>query len=137
MTVRAGGILKPLQRPWLWLGLWWMAVALVVVLSLVPPPMSMPVPPHGDKIEHLLAYAALSASLVQLVRQGPALVLGGAGLVLLGLALEWAQASLTTTRQAEAADALANTLGVGLGLLSVWSPWRDALLRLDRRLARR
>ncbi len=133
--MRDGGILKPLRRPRAWLGLWWLAVASVVVLSLVPPP-PMPMPQHGDKIEHLLAYAALSAGLVQLLRPGRALMLGCLGLVLLGLVLEWAQGSLTATRKAEAADALANALGVVLGLLSAWSPWRDALLRLDRRMAR-
>jgi hypothetical protein len=30
-------------------------------------------------------------------------------------------------------DALANTLGVTAGLLTVLAPWRDALLRMDRR----
>ena len=50
------GSVKALRWPWLWLGLWWLAVLVVVVLSLVPPP-PMDMPKHGDKFEHLLAYA--------------------------------------------------------------------------------
>ncbi|WP_374012512.1 VanZ family protein [Pseudoxanthomonas koreensis] len=127
------GVLKPLRRPLLWLGLWLLAVALVVVLSLVPPPQ-MPMPQHGDKVEHLLAYAVLAAGLVQVLVPGRTLVLAGAGLVLLGVALEWMQGSFTATRQPDIADAVANTVGVILGLLSAVSPWRDALLRLERRI---
>ncbi|KAF1685187.1 hypothetical protein B1992_13060 [Pseudoxanthomonas broegbernensis] len=129
------GTLKPFRRPGLWLGLWCAAVALVVVLSLVPPP-PLPLPRHGDKLEHLLAYALLSAAAVQVLAGRWRLLVAGAGLALLGMALEWAQGALTVTRQADMADAVANALGVGLGLLTALSPWRDALLRLERRLAR-
>jgi VanZ family protein len=120
------GALKPLRRPWLWAGLWWLAVAVVVVLSLVPPP-PMELPRHGDKIEHLLAYAALAAAAVQVWRPGRPLLLVGLGLVLMGVLLEFAQGALTATRQADPADALANALGVLLGLLTVFTPWRDLL----------
>ena len=60
------GALKPLRRAWLWAGLWWLAVAVVVVLSLVPPP-PMELPRHGDKAEHLLAYALLAAAAEEVV----------------------------------------------------------------------
>ncbi|KAF1697138.1 VanZ family protein [Pseudoxanthomonas koreensis] len=122
------GALKPLRKPWLWAGLWWLAVALVVVLSLVPPP-PMELPRHGDKVEHLLAYALLAAAAVQVWRPGRPLLLAGLGLVLMGVLLEFAQGALTATRQADPADALANTLGVLLGLLTVLTPWRDLLPR--------
>ncbi|AKC86522.1 hypothetical protein [Pseudoxanthomonas suwonensis] len=123
------GALKPLRRPRLWLGLWWLAVLAVVVLSLTPPP-AMELPRHGDKLEHLLAYALLAAAAVQLFRPGRRLLAIGAGLVLMGVALEFAQGALTATRQADPADALANTVGVALGLLTALTPWRDALSRL-------
>lgn len=122
------GALKPLRRPWLWAGLWWLAVAIVVVLSLVPPP-PMELPRHGDKVEHLLAYAALAAAAVQVWRPGRPLLLAGLGLVLMGVLLEFAQGALTATRQADPADALANTLGVALGMLTALTPWRDLLPR--------
>ena len=123
------GAVKPLRWPWLWLGLWWLAVLAVVVLSLVPPPPMGDLPKHGDKLEHLLAYGVLAAAAVQVWRAGRPLLLAGLGLVLMGVLLEFAQGALTTTRQADPFDALANTLGVGLGLLMVFTPWRDLLPR--------
>ena len=125
-AARRAGALKPLRRPWLWAGLWWLAVLVVVVLSLVPPP-PMELPRHGDKVEHLLAYALLAAAAVQVWRPGRPLLLAGLGLVLMGVLLEFAQGALTATRQADPLDALANTLGVTLGLLTVFTPWRDLL----------
>ena len=122
------GAAKSLRRPRLWLGLWWLAVLAVVVLSLVPPP-AMELPRHGDKVEHLLAYAALAAAAVQVWRPGRPLLLAGLGLVLMGVLLEFAQGALTATRQADPFDALANTLGVGLGLLTVFTPFSDLLPR--------
>ena len=121
------GSVKALRWPWLWLGLWWLAVLAVVVLSLVPPP-PMELPRHGDKVEHLLAYALLAAGAVQVFRRGAPLWLAGLGLVLLGIGLELAQGAFTATRMADPADALANAAGVALGLLTVRTPWRDALL---------
>lgn len=122
------GAAKPLRRPWLWLGLWWLAVGVVLVLSLVPPP-AMELPRHGDKVEHLLAYAVLAAAAVQVWRPGRPLLLAGLGLVLMGVLLEFAQGALTATRQADPFDALANTLGVGLGLLTAFTPFSDLLPR--------
>ena len=119
---------KPFRSPWPWLGLWWLAVLVVVLFSLTPPP-PLELPRHGDKVEHLLAYAALAAAAVQVFRRGVPLLAAWAGLVLLGIALEAAQGALTTTRMADPADALANALGVGLGMLTALLPVRDALLR--------
>ena len=118
---------KPFRRPWLWRGLWWLAVLAVVVASLSPPP-PVELPRHGDKVEHLLAYTLLAAGAVQVFRRGAPLWLAGLGLVLLGIGLELAQGAFTATRMADPADALANTAGVALGLLTVRTPWRDALL---------
>ena len=131
-AARRAGALKPLQRPWLWAGLWWLAVLVVVVLSLVPPP-PMELPRHGDKVEHLLAYALLAAAAVQVWRPGRPLLLAGLGLVLMGVLLEFAQGGLTATRQADPFDALANTVGVLLGLATAATPLRDVLLRWSGR----
>ena len=48
------GVVKPLRRPWLWLGLWIGAIIGVVVLSLAPPPQ-MDLPSGADKVEHFIA----------------------------------------------------------------------------------
>ena len=124
---------KPLRRPRLWLRLWWLAIAIVIVVSLVPPP-PLPAPPLGsDKLAHFLAYFALATSAVQLFATPAALLRTGVGLVLLGIALEGAQYLLTSTRMMDPADALANTLGVLVGMAIALTPMRDLLLRFDSR----
>jgi VanZ family protein len=130
------GALKPFARPQRWLGAWWTMIALVIVGSLLPALLLPNLPPGSDKIEHLLGYAILSASAVQLFAGKRAVALAAIGLVLLGVGIEVAQDALTTTREMDAKDALANTLGVILGMASAMTPMRDAWLRAERRLAR-
>jgi len=122
--------LKPFRRPWLWLGAWGAAVLAVVVLSLIPPP-PVPLPRHGDKLEHLLAYAALAAGAVQLFAGRARLLAIGLALAALGVALEFAQGAFTATRMADPADALANALGVAAGLATALGRGRDLLLRFE------
>lgn len=129
---RFGRSFKPLRRPVLWGGLWIVAIAAVVVLSLAP---SVPMPdvPDGDKLGHFLAYFTLAAAAVQLYARWPALLGAGVGLVLLGIGLEYAQGALTQTRMQDPADAFANTLGVIVGLSTRLTPLRDVLLQFDTR----
>jgi VanZ family protein len=124
--------LKPFRRPRLWLGAWWGGIALVVLLSLAPAFLLPQVPEGGDKAEHFLAYFVLAAAAVQLFHRR-ALLGAGAGLVALGIALEIAQALLTSTRQMDVHDAFANTLGVLAGLATALARGRDLLLHYDRR----
>lgn len=125
--------LKPLRHPRLWLGAWIAALVATVAVSLLPVFLLPAVPPGGDKLEHLGGYALLAAAAVQLFAGWRALARAGLGLVALGIALEIAQGVFTTTRQMDPADALANTLGVAIGIATVLTPVRDLLLRLDRR----
>jgi len=131
--LKRASALKPFQYPRLWLGLWLVAVAVVIVLSLVNLSGLPPVPEGGDKVEHFIAYALLSASAVQLFATRRACMVVALLLVVLGIGLEFAQGALTTTRMADPRDALANTLGVVAGLLTVFMPLRHALQRLDAR----
>lgn len=128
-----GPALKPLRRPRLWLALWWIAILVVVVCSLLPAFLLPEVPSGGDKVEHFTAYFLLAAAAVQLFAARRALVGAGVGLVALGVAMEIAQGLLTTTRQMDVHDALANSMGVAGGLLTLATPWRDVLLAWDRR----
>ena len=121
--------LKPLRHRQRWLAAGWCAIALVVVASLLPAMLLPQVPAGGDKFEHFGAYALLALAAVQLFAAGRAVARAGIGLVVLGVALEFAQGALTTSRQMDAYDALANTLGVVTGLATVVTPLRDALLR--------
>ena len=125
--------LRDFRRPRLWLGLWCLAIAAVVVASLMPPP-EMSVPRGFDKIEHLLGYLLLAAGAVLLFARANTQLKAGLGLVALGIALEFAQAGLTQTRTADPADALANASGVALGLLLTFSPFARGLQWLDARL---
>lgn len=111
--------------------LWSLAIAIVVVVSLVPAPDLPDLPPGSDKWEHFLAYFALAAVAVQLFARWPALLGAGLGLVLMGIGLEYAQGALTDTRLMDRWDALANTLGVIAGLATRMTRWRDALLKWD------
>lgn len=135
MNGAVGGVLKPLRWPALWVGLWSAAVLVVVVGSLTPP-VVLELPRNSDKVQHFLAYGLLAASAVQLFadRQWRRV---GLGLVLLGVALEFAQGALTDNRQADPWDALANSVGVLLGLAVRLTPAAATLLRLEAWVARR
>lgn len=124
----AAPVLKPLRRRRLWLALWAVAVLTVVVVCLIPPP-PIPLPENSDKGEHFLAYFILAGSAVQLFRRGRPLLWVGLGLVLMGIGIEFAQGALTSNRSADPMDAVANTIGVLVGLGTALSPMRDLLLR--------
>lgn len=130
---RFGRSLKPFRRPWLWAGLWCVAIAATVVVSLMPVPDLGRLPTGGDKLEHFVTYALLAAGAVQLYPRWRSLLSVGIGLVVMGIGLEYAQGALTTYRMMDRADAFANTLGVIAGLGLQLTPWRDLLLRFDRR----
>jgi VanZ family protein len=125
--------LKPLRRAQWWLGLWGLAIVSVVVASLVSASLLPQVPAGGDKFEHFLAYFLLAAAAVQLFASRAMLIGSAVGLVLLGIALEIAQGLLTSTRQMDPHDALANTVGVIAGMATALTPMRDWLLWMQRR----
>ncbi len=131
-TPRIGRSLKPFKRPWLWAGLWMLAIAIVVVGSLLPG-KDLPPLPVSDKLEHFAAYAALSAGAVQLFARRLSWGFICLLLVLMGIGLEYLQASMKLGRMLDRNDALANTLGVLIGLATAFTPLRDLLLRFDRR----
>lgn len=128
--------LRDFRRPWLWLGIWIFGWLLCVVLSLMPP-IQLGGPPDSDKLGHFLAYFTLSAWAVMLFRTRRTQLLAAIALILLGFAMELAQATLTTTRLGDPRDALANTLGVLAGLALGYTPAARLLHHLDHRLFRR
>ncbi|MBK6417561.1 MAG: VanZ family protein [Thermomonas sp.] len=130
---RFGRSLKPFRRPLLWAGLWVLAVAVVVVASLVPVSGLPDVPKNFDKVEHFVAYAALAAGAVQLFARRLSWGFVCVLLVLMGIGLEHLQAQMALGRMLDRVDALANTVGVLAGLATAFTPWRDALLRIDQR----
>lgn len=130
---RFGRSLKPFRRPWLWAGLWVLVIAAVVIGSLVPA-HDLPKMPDGfDKFEHFGAYAVLAAGAVQLFVRRLSWGFVCVMLVLMGIGIEYLQAQMGLGRMLDRQDALANTIGVLIGLATAFTPWRDALLRIDRR----
>ena len=132
MLVKKPGLarsFKPFRRPWLqWVGLWALGIAAVVVASLLPAP-DLPNLHVSDK-------ASTSAPMRYRRRRGA--VVCAAPVVVRGLHRAGAARHrpgvraggvLTTTRTMDAADALANSLGVLARLATSLTPWRDALLR--------
>ena len=129
---RFGRSLKPFRRPWLWAGLWVLAITLVVIGSLMPA-SGLPDLKVSDKLEHFVAYALLSAGAVQLFANRLSWGFVCVLLLLMGIGLESLQAQMGLGRMLDRADAFANTIGVLIGLATAFTPLRDALLRLDRR----
>lgn len=110
-----------------------LAVVGVCVICLVPLDGLPPLPDNSDKVEHLLTYFVLAACAVQLFEGRRALLISALGLVALGIGIEFAQ-GMTTYRSADPWDALANSIGVLLGMATRLTPWRDLLLRIEKRL---
>lgn len=129
---RFGRSFKPFKRPWLWSGLWMLAIAAVVIGSLLPS-SDLPSVQVNDKVEHFVAYAILSAGAVQLFARRLSWAFVCVLLVLMGIGLEYLQAQMGLGRMLDRNDALANTIGVLIGLATAFTPLHDALLRFDRR----
>lgn len=103
---------------------------LVAALSLLPAPQEMP---GNDKILHLVTYAGLSLSFTVLLIRAKYLWVVIVSLIVFGGVIEGLQ-GLTGYRMAEAADMLANSLGVLLGAVAYWTPLPLKLRSLERKL---
>jgi VanZ family protein len=122
--------LRPLRYGRLWLALGAVMVALMLYVCLIP---KVPGPkfPGVDKIEHLLAWLALSAWFASLVERRGFLRLAIA-LVALGIGIEVAQELTNLGRQGDWRDVVANSLGVAAGMLSVALTGDSWLARIER-----
>lgn len=130
--------LREFHRPALWIALWLAMIGAVIATCLMPAKDLPPTPFEAfDKVEHFTAYLLLSLYAGMLFARVRAQALATAGLIALGVALEFAQAKLTDSRSGDAADALANSLGALAGLWLSRTPIALWLQRVDRMLARR
>lgn len=123
---------QPLELAHAWYGLGALMLAAVAVLSLIP--IEAEVVPGGDKVAHLVTYAALGAWFSLLADRASRLGWSVAGLIGFGILMEGLQA-LTGYRFAEWADVAANTTGVLLGALFYLTPAPRLLRFFDARLA--
>jgi predicted XRE-type DNA-binding protein len=99
------------RRFWLLLG--WMLVLFVIYLSLTPAPVQLKLP-HGDKLGHVLAYAALMSWFANLYEVSVRRMQFAIGLIALGISLEFVQ-RWTGYRSFEVADMIASAAGVAVG----------------------
>lgn len=87
-------------------------------LGLQPADVEVPISP--DVAVHLALWAAAGFVAVRLLRGHVPLAVVAAALVGASLALEVAQVVLTSTRDLQVKDALANGIGVAVGVAAAW-----------------
>ncbi len=105
-----------LQRLWWILG--FVLVGFVVVVCLLPGD-KLPGTPFNDKFNHFIAHFALAAWFAGLMQRQRWWKIF-AGLALLGVGIEIAQALMHGGRHADARDVLANSIGASAGLAAAW-----------------
>jgi VanZ family protein len=96
-----------------WHGVGWFGIVLLLYLSLTPQPPEISIE-QGDKLGHALAYAVLMGWWAQLLIATRQRLWLAAGLVTLGIAIEYAQ-GWTGWRTFDYVDMLADAAGVVLG----------------------
>jgi VanZ family protein len=128
--------MREFRRPGLWLGIWIFGWVLCVVLSLIHPPRIDIDVPDGDKIGHFLAYGTLSAWAVMIFARTRSRWWAAFSLVLLGIAMEFAQGAFTNYRMMDPMDALADTIGVLLGQFLALGRGQTLLQAWDLRIFR-
>ncbi len=104
---------RAFRWPTVWLAGAWLFVFAVVFLSLLPLPANGS-PGGSDKIAHFAAYGLMMFGFTQIYVTHRARIAIGAGLVLLGITLEFLQ-GYTGYRSFEVADMAANAAGVFIG----------------------
>ena len=126
------GVLRRFRRPRLWLALWGLLIAGVIVGSLLPADELPPPRIAGfDKLEHALGYGVLSAYAVMLFARRRTQAWAAVALLVLGIAIEIAQARWTSSRTGDPVDVLADLLGVLAGLSIASTGWARGLQRID------
>lgn len=131
----AGTLFRPRHRPARWFALWLLLLAAVAAGSLMPAGELPRMPLPGlDKLQHLLGHGLLSAYAAMLFRSLRARLAAAVAILLYGIGIEFAQAALTATREADAFDVLANALGIALGQCIAATPLARVLESIDARL---
>jgi len=117
-----------------WRSVGWFGILLLLYLSLTPRPPEISIE-HGDKLGHALAYATLMYWWAQLLVVTRSRLWLAAGLIGLGVALEYMQ-GWTGWRTFDYFDMLADAVGIMAGwILAMILP--NILLLIDRYVNRR
>jgi VanZ family protein len=113
----------------LWLVIGWLILVTIVYLSVAPVPLSLP-PSGGDKLGHLLAYAAAMFWFAQIYEEFYPRLMIAAALVGLGIGLEFVQA-LTNYRTFDYVDMAADAAGVAIGWIASPPRITNLLARIE------
>jgi len=101
----------------LWLVVGYLLIVLVIYLSLSSSPVTIDTGlPYEDKLFHFVAYFTLTFWFVQIYHIRHHVILWGIFLLCLGMLLEYLQ-GFDANRYSEAADMIANTLGVIVAMI--------------------
>jgi VanZ family protein len=109
-------MLLALRHPRLWLVSGWILVVLAIIVSIVPLGEMPKMGGISDKLEHTVAYAALTLWFAGIYPKSRYPMIGVA-LLVMGIAIEGLQGTMNLGRQADMRDVYANTLGIVSGLL--------------------
>ena len=122
---------EPTRHRALWQAIGCALILFVIYQSLTPAPLEVEVG-DGNRLGHLAAYGTLMGWYSHLHQGRRTRIAFALGFVVMGIALEIIQ-GFTGYRSTDAADALANTVGVCLGWLLA-PPRLPNLLQLSERL---
>lgn len=107
----------PLKLQKLWLTIGMFLIVFIVVLGVIPVPEDkMPIFPYADKVLHIIGYLLLMLWFCNIFFNLPVRIKLALGFVILGSLIELVQYFLPY-RSFEALDLVANSLGIGFGLI--------------------
>ena len=121
-----------MRHPRLWAVAGWTMVAAVVWLSATPTPLEIELE-HADKLEHMVAYGALSFWFCQLHAARRTRLAFVIGFIAMGIALEFLQGALAY-RTFDVYDMLANAIGAIAGWAVARATGPDLFARIERLL---
>lgn len=124
---------RPLRHLTYWRLLGRLLVVAMLMLALLPAPQVVGAVPFGDKIGHVLGFAALMLWYAQIYGGARERLRCVLACVAFGLTIEVLQA-LTPYRSAEFADLAADALGAVLGWLVARGPFGDLFTWVERRV---
>lgn len=124
---------RPLRHLVYWRLLGRLLIVAMLMLALLPAPPVVGAVPFGDKIGHVLGFAALMLWYAQIYAGARERLRCALACVAFGLTIELLQA-LTPYRSAEFADLAADALGAALGWLVARGPFGDLLTWIERRV---
>ena len=121
-----------LKLRFLWLGIGYGLVALVIYLSLTSSPVDMETGlPYEDKVFHAFAYFTLMAWFSQIYHDKFQRNVIAVIFVFMGMTLEYLQ-GFDPNRYSEFADLIANAAGVALGFSMTLTGAKNILLRVEK-----